>query len=530
MAMDGKDQPAGDVEGVAELEYFSGPQTGSQALLFGETVDIVSADGRHVTVSNASSARARKPKHTIARLRRSDGTYRLKVTGDRLIWINGRRIDEGELIDRDIIEFGQDGPLSRFRLTDKSTHSRRDFTDVCMDCWDYLKNSRKPLPYKLARAAGTGLRRLAVETSYLFRTGVVAALLLLAFLTYQQQQINRMQQAHLSISQQQLDAVAQSLVEAREEAVTPSDLEELSETLSTRVSSSLDRLETLERQATYKETVIANTAPSVVFLQGAFGYREAEGGRVLRHVVNAAGQPLIGPGGTPLLSLEGEGPPAERQFTGTGFAVADGKVLATNRHVALPWESGGAMSFASLEPYLVRFVAYAPGSARAVPVEFVAASDDADLALLRLDDEGDELTPLKLAETAASQGESLLVVGYPTGLRSILARSGAGFVEKLKQDGVTDFWAIAERLASENRILPLTSFGIVSQREREYLVYDAATAQGGSGGPVVNSRGQVVAVNAAILPKYGGSNLGVPVERLLELIEQADLDSVARLN
>ncbi len=60
---------------------------------------------------------------------------------------------------------------------------------------------------------------------------------------------------------------------------------------------------------------------------------------MLRHVVDDDGRPLISLIGQPLLSLEDDGPVAERQFTGTGFAVGDGGVLVTNRHVALPWEN-----------------------------------------------------------------------------------------------------------------------------------------------------------------------------------------------
>ena len=49
------------------------------------------------------------------------------------------------------------------------------------------------------------------------------------------------------------------------------------------------------------------------------------------------------------------------------------------------------------------------------------------------------------------------------------------------------------------------------------VVYDAETTTGGSGGPVLDSAGQVIAVNAAILPEFGGSNIGVPVTLLHDL-------------
>jgi serine protease Do len=116
-------------------------------------------------------------------------------------------------------------------------------------------------------------------------------------------------------------------------------------------------------------------------------------------------------------------------------------------------------------------------------------------------------------------------MGYPTGLNSMLARSGKVFVEELQREKETDFWLIARRLADKGYIKPLSSLGIVAQATSEFLVYDAATTRGGSGGPVLNARGEVVAVNAAILPDYAGSNFGVPWQQLRELIEQAGVGS-----
>ena len=75
------------------------------------------------------------------------------------------------------------------------------------------------------------------------------------------------------------------------------------------------------------------------------------------------------------------------------------------------------------------------------------------------------------------------------------------------------------RQRSENN----TSRGIVGQVSQATSVYDAETALGGSGGPVLDISGAVVAVNAAILPKYGGSNLGVPVAWVRALLAEASL-------
>ncbi|HEY5907625.1 MAG TPA: hypothetical protein VIZ31_06240, partial [Vicinamibacteria bacterium] len=50
------------------------------------------------------------------------------------------------------------------------------------------------------------------------------------------------------------------------------------------------------------------------------------------------------------------------------------------------------------------------------------------------------------------------------------------------------------------------------------IVFDAPSAQGGSGGPVFNKHGQVIAVEYAVLPKFGGTSFGVPIAYALELL------------
>lgn len=517
----------GIVSKVAVLEHLSGPSIGLETLLYSDKLDISLSPDRLLTVSEtAKKGRARAAGKLIARLSRTGGTYRLEALDQYPVWVNGRQVHSGELINDDIIEFGEKGPLSRFRLIDTSAHPRRYFTEICDDCWDYLRTSRKPVPRRVANAVGETIRRILSETTLLFRIGIVFTLLLLGYITYQQYNINVMQQKELAASQGRIENFARALTRTRQEALTPSDLAQLRDALTRDLSASLGRLDVLEKRSKATETVISSSASSVVFLQGSYGYREASSGRTMRHVLGSGGKPLVGPTGAPVLSLDGKGPPAERTYTGTGFAIADGSILATNRHIAVPWktdDSTSGMSGNGLEPFMIKLIAYSPGSLEARQAELLKASVDADLALLRLASGEKPLVPLPVATGPVTPGGSVIVMGYPTGLRSMLVRAGSPFVEELQRSRKTGFWDVARQLAEKDLIEPLASLGIVAQLTTEFLVYDAATTRGGSGGPVLDSRGHVVAVNAAILPEYGGSNFGVPAQKLHKLIAEAGI-------
>ena len=103
----------------------------------------------------------------------------------------------------------------------------------------------------------------------------------------------------------------------------------------------------------------------------------------------------------------------------------------------------------------------------------------------------------------------------------MLAQTGDDFLAELQADDNLDFWGVAKRLSEAQFIRPLASRGIVGQRSESTVVYDADTTHGGSGGPVLDIDGNVIAINTAIIPEYGGSNFGIPVEYARRLLEDA---------
>ena len=174
---------------------------------------------------------------------------------------------------------------------------------------------------------------------------------------------------------------------------------------------------------------------------------------------------------------------------------------------------------------ILRFIGYLPGVENSFPVELLRASDETDLALLKCTESDADLPYLELGDTTPEPGTEVIVMGYPTGLRAMLAQTGDRFLAELQEDPQLDFWAVAERLSQAGFIRPLASRGIVGQRSASTVVYDAETTYGGSGGPVLDVEGRVIAVNSAIIPEYGGSNFGVPVDFARRLLAAGDKNS-----
>jgi hypothetical protein len=213
-------------------------------------------------------------------------------------------------------------------------------------------------------------------------------------------------------------------------------------------------------------------------------------------------------------------------FTGTGFVVTEDGLLLSNRHIAQPWDFDDAAKRVAAQgwvPVMRRMIAYIPGVPDSLPMQLVAVSDSVDLAVFRCASAVRALPALPLAESVAQAGEEVIVLGYPLGMRALMARADAQFLAELRADGNVDFWALGARLARTGQVAPLASAGIVSQVTRAAVVYDAETTSGGSGGPVLSLRGEVLAVTSAILPEFGGSNLGVPISQARALLRRAEV-------
>ncbi|HUJ95543.1 MAG TPA: serine protease [Terriglobales bacterium] len=210
------------------------------------------------------------------------------------------------------------------------------------------------------------------------------------------------------------------------------------------------------------------------------------------------------------------------RISGTGFVVADG-LIATNRHVAEPWygdPDSDALIDKGATPRLEKMVAYFPGSPAPVNLTAAALSSDGDLAIMRMSDAAElNLRPLPLAADKPNAGELVAVVGYPMGVLGMMAKAPTPVYARLAFR--RDDQGAASELAALSLIRPSATCGHLGDVVGDKLIYDAPTAHGASGGPVFNSRGEVIGVNAAYIDGFSGGTLGVSAQSLRPLIAAA---------
>jgi S1-C subfamily serine protease len=152
----------------------------------------------------------------------------------------------------------------------------------------------------------------------------------------------------------------------------------------------------------------------------------------------------------------------------------------------------------------------------------VVLANHGDLAILRIEPTAftEKLPALSLASAPAHVGDPISVLAYPMGVTGMVAKSPAAVYERLSSH--QDDAGTAGELAALSLIRPSATFGHIGDVSADKLIYDAPTARGGSGGPVLNTRGQVVGINSAYLDGFSGGTLGIAAYDLLPLIQKAN--------
>lgn len=289
------------------------------------------------------------------------------------------------------------------------------------------------------------------------------------------------------------------LTEIRRQQLSKAEIERLRTTLS----------------AARSEEIIADYEESVCFIQGSYIFRDRDTGRVLRAA--SAGADAVD------LSVQGEGPPWEVFYTGTGFLISPDGAILTNRHVAEPWWADAQAQKvieAGFRPEFRLFTAYFPGRPEPLALKVRKVSKTADVALVEARAAANLPKPALLEEgkEGVAPGAPILLIAFPVGLELILARAGDKQLEEIPNLPNLSLDQVARELARRNLMRPFITQGHLSNVSDEILAYTAATTMGGSGGPLFNRRGKVIGINFAVLPQFTVVSMGIPIRRALDLM------------
>jgi len=173
--MNGNHREAGEKrDAPASLEILTGPARGTASWLSGTALDISLNEEDMIRVAEAGSEPLKDG--VVARLHRSGEGYEIEARDQNPLWINGSRVDSKQLESRDLIEFGDKGPLSRYRLHHQGDRVKRSLGDMFDDFIDYTRVSRKPRVARLQNAFRDFFVDFALKTTVLFRVSVIVAL------------------------------------------------------------------------------------------------------------------------------------------------------------------------------------------------------------------------------------------------------------------------------------------------------------------------------------------------------------------
>jgi S1-C subfamily serine protease len=267
----------------------------------------------------------------------------------------------------------------------------------------------------------------------------------------------------------------------------------------------------------------------VCLIAGSFYFVETGTGRPLRWAeaqINESGSAVQSGNAPESLTPEGNGTVAEYEFVGSGFYVGQGFVI-TNRHIAQPWMADDrAQSITGglkAQPRLKKLIAYFPDFAQAIPLKFKNASQRDDLAVCKLEipevPSALPVLPLESDPDAVAVGKTVVMMGYPSGPDRLLALLDDAESRGIQQRYGTPM-AQLSYLAETKRIQPLTTQGSITDLDVRRIVYDARTAEGGSGAPLFGPSGRVIGVNFAVFTENQASNFAVPIRFAVDLLER----------
>jgi S1-C subfamily serine protease len=175
--------------------------------------------------------------------------------------------------------------------------------------------------------------------------------------------------------------------------------------------------------------------------------------------------------------------PIPREGSGSGSVIDSNGFILTNNHVIKDAQK--------LEVTLADTSRW--------PAKLVGADLDSDLAVIKIDAPASKLKPLPWSDSQKLQvGQKVLAIGNPFGLGLTLT---TGIISSLGRN-----------IRSE-----------VGTTIEDVIQTDAAINPGNSGGPLLNSEGEMIGINTAIISPTGGSigiGFAIPVNTAKRIVPQ----------
>ena len=469
-----------------------------------------------------------------ARVVERDGAFVLQDAGSaRGTFLAGEPVQESILRDGDVIELGSGGPRLRFQHEGEA-HAPRPHAPGFTIPPGWRPHLRSvPLGRTLGIVAGALLvaslgflawtyresRRLQAEMDRLSATVRAGEEERRSFQLRVEEERHRFRKERREM-EDRLDEAR------RHEADLSAQLADAAsgqvQALKDELLATRGRLEALETEREAAERIIREYGAGVCLIQGSYAFYDASD-RPLRYRLDEDGLAIQNSDGSYDLDVAGGGGVHTTLYFGTGFLADRRGMVLTNRHVGQPWWKDGAAELLigrGFRPKMITFRAFFPNERAPLPLAVERLSEKADLAVLRIDagKRNIPVLPIDTRRSAAVPGRPVVLVGYPTGLEAILAKADAAVVQQILDSAGTNPERATEVLSLRGLIRPSTTQGHIGDVTKTDIVFDAATTQGGSGGPVFSRAGAVIAVEYAVLQKFGGNAFGVPVHYAAELL------------
>ena len=288
------------------------------------------------------------------------------------------------------------------------------------------------------------------------------------------------------------------------------------------------KTEVLSSSASLTYKVRNDYGNGVCLIYGLYYYADAKTGKALRY------PPVTQPGMGEEVPMEGEqvrpyvtdgnGPVAEFETIGTGFHVGNGFIL-TNRHVVQPWrEDRQIQQLKSIgaTARMKKLIVYFPDRPQPLMLTFRQAAAQEDVAVCKIENLPDDIPvlPLDSDGEAVAVGRIVALMGYPNGPNRLLAKLEEPEQQALQKRCGGTQGSLVGCLSEKNLIKPLTTQGTITDKDVKRVVYDARTAEGGSGSPLFGQSGRVIGINFGVFVENEASNFAVPIRYGINLLQR----------